>query len=89
MSLYPLYIANEKDRQVWQSFFQALGFLWQYELNGLSIKYQKRETILNPKGGYYFDYDARFRPLLNPPASGQTKFEQAFQWALAQNVDKH
>jgi hypothetical protein len=42
---------------------------------------------LYPNNGYYFEYDPKFRPLLNPPAPEQSKFDQILEWAK-QQVDK-
>ena len=37
---------------------------------------------------YYFSYDKKFRPLLNPPRPDQSKFDQVLEWAIQQAENK-
>jgi hypothetical protein len=50
-------------------------FFWGVQLVGL-------EYVPRPKDQ---EYDPKFRPLLDPPAPGQTKFVQILEWAKKQH----
>jgi len=54
----------------------------------LEIQPTPRIPTLYDQEGYYFVYDKKFRPLLNPSAPGQSKFEQIFEWAKQQAGEK-
>ena len=47
------------------------------------MEFKRQVTpTLYPQEGYHFKYDPKFRPLLNPPDPGQSKFDQIFKWAM-------
>lgn len=79
-----IYFSYHKNWQLWQNFSEAIQFLWGLKLVNLEIQPAPRVPTLYDHDGYYFVYDKKFRPLLNPPAPGQTKFEQVFEWAKEQ-----
>jgi hypothetical protein len=81
LSFNELYFAYHKHRRLWQNFSEAIQFLWGVKLVNLEFQPTPRIPTLYDQDGYYFVYDKKFRPLLNPPPPGQTKFEQIFEWA--------
>ena len=67
---------------------KAGEFLWQMQLDGLDINPKPHPPALKTQNGYYFTYDKKFRPLLNPPKPGQSKFDQVLEWAKEQANNK-
>ncbi len=63
---------------------QGAMFFWQIEQDGYEFKHKEFKPSPNPINGYYFVNDQVFRPLLNPPAPGQNKFDQILTWAQKQ-----
>ncbi len=88
VSFDQLYYAYGKHWRLWQNFSEAIQFLWGLKLVNLEIQPAPRVPTLYDQDGYYFGYDKKFRPLLNPPKPGQSKFEQVFEWALEQSGEK-
>ncbi len=78
---YYLFVDHAKDRQIWENFSAAMQFLGQVKLANFEIKPAPPVPTLYDNDGYAFVYDPKFRPLLNPPKPGQSKFEQIFEWA--------
>jgi WD40 repeat protein len=83
MSIFDSFLKSGKPTPLFYTFSQGAEFFWGVQLEGLEYK-KRRVTTLKPRDGYYFKYDKKFRPLLNPPASGQTKFDQILEWAKKQ-----
>ena len=87
VSFDQLYYAYGKNWTLWQNFSEAIQFLWGLKLVNLEIQPAPRVPTLYNQDGYHFVYDQKFRPLLNPPMPGQTKFEQIFDWAKQQTPE--
>ena len=83
VSLYFLFVKEDKPTPLLSSFFEGATFFWQVQKQGLEFT---RNVIpaLFPQEGYCFVYDKKFRPLLNPPAPGKSKFDQILEWAKTQ-----
>ncbi len=83
-----LYFSYHKNWRLWQNFSEAIQFFWGVKLVNLEIQPAPRVPTLYDQDGYYFVYNKKFRPLLNPPPKGQSKFEQVFEWAKQQAGEK-
>jgi WD40 repeat protein len=83
MESYRRFLASKKPTPLLHTFAQAVRFLWQVERDGLEFK-RKVIPTLKPQDGYPFMYDKKFRPLLDPPSAGQTKYDQVLAWAHEQ-----
>ena len=81
-----MFLQNVKTTRLFFAFAEGVQFFWQVERVELEFKRQVKPTLY-PQDGYYFQYDPKFRPLLNPPAPEQSKFEQILEWAK-QQLDK-
>ncbi len=88
LSFNSFYFVYHKDWRLWHNFSEAIQFLWGFKLVNLEIRDLPRIPTLYDRDGYYLVYDKKFRPLLNPPRQGQSKFEQVFEWALEQSREK-
>jgi hypothetical protein len=77
--IFILYFTYHKNWRLWQNFSEAVQFFWSLKLVNLEIQDAPRVPTLYEQDGYYFVYDKKFRPLLNPPAPGQSKFEEIFE----------
>jgi len=70
VSFDQLYYLYGKHQPLWQKFSEAIQFLWGVKLIKLQIQPAPRVPTLYDQDGYYFVYDKKFRPLLNPPLKG-------------------
>jgi len=77
------FLKNSKPTQLFFAFAEGTEFFWQVKREGLEFKRNVTPTLY-PQDGYYFKYDPKFRPLLNPPKPGQSKFDQILEWARQQ-----
>jgi WD40 repeat protein/energy-coupling factor transporter ATP-binding protein EcfA2 len=87
VSTYNLFLSSNKPTPLFHAFSSAARFLWQVERDGLEFK-RYVTPALKPKDGYYFVHDKRFRPLLDPPPAGQTKYDQVLTWAQRQVAEE-
>ena len=62
---------------------EGVKFFWQVERDGLVFE-RKVTPTFKAQEGYNFVYDAKYRPLLDPPKPEQSKFDQILQWAEGQ-----
>ncbi len=81
---YMLFLENGKATPLFHSFSEGVRFLWQAEREGLDFKTVKTDE----KDDYNLVYDPKYRPLLNPPKPGQSKFDQVLEWAGTQAKDR-
>ncbi|UCF90381.1 MAG: PD40 domain-containing protein, partial [Desulfobacterales bacterium] len=72
-----------KPSRLFYPFSKGIDFFWQVRREGLEFHSDITPT-LHPQAGYSFIHDPKFRPLLKPPAPGQTKFDQILEWAKTQ-----
>jgi WD40 repeat protein/energy-coupling factor transporter ATP-binding protein EcfA2 len=75
MSIFNLFLKVGKPTPLFYAFSEGAEFFWGVELEGL--EYKTKERCVS-------SYDKKFRPLLNPPTLGQTKFDQILEWAKKQ-----
>ncbi|WPD24270.1 MAG: trypsin-like peptidase domain-containing protein [Candidatus Electrothrix scaldis] len=83
---YTLFTKELKPTPLYRTFINGVKFLWQLKLDGLEFLPEDYTPILTlyAQNGYNFLYDPKFRPLLNPPPPGQSKFDQVLEWAEKQ-----
>ena len=81
---YFMFFREGKPTPLFFAFAEGTEFFWQVRREGLEFKRHIEPTLYPQEGGYYFKYDPKFRPLLNPPKPGQGKFEQILEWARGQ-----
>ena len=81
---WSLFLRDGKASEVLLSLTNTGEFLWQLQRQGLDIVEKSRNLTNKPQDDYFFSYDSEFRPLLNPPDPGQSKFEQVLQWSKEQ-----
>ena len=74
---------------LFKKFMQGAMFFWQFEKDGLEFKHKEFKRSLYPINGYHFVHDKAFRPLLDPPAPGQDKYDQILAWAQQQLTDEN
>lgn len=87
ISLYTTFLDKGKPGDLLKLFFEGATFFWQVKQDGLEFRKNNNQSLY-PQEGYYFVYDKKFRPLLNPPAPGQSKFDQILEWAQGQLPQK-
>lgn len=80
---YFLFWKDGKTTALLNVFAVRVEFFWQFKREGLEIK-PRLEPNLFPQDGGHFEYNPKFRPLLDPPAPGQSKFDQILEWARGQ-----
>ena len=83
LNLYFLFLQDGKSTPLFFAFAEGAEFFWQAKRQGLEFKYGFPPNLY-PQDGYYFKYDPKYRPLLNPPKPGQDKFDQILEWAREQ-----
>lgn len=83
VALYQLFLQEGRSTQLFVQFNEGVLFLWQVKQKGLEFRSDYVPSLF-PYDGYHFVYDKKFRPLLNPPSHGQSKFDQVLEWAQAQ-----
>jgi len=69
ISIFNLFLKTGKPTPLFYTFSEGAEFFWGVKLEG--FEYKKRHVPTHKK----------FQPLLDPPAPGQTKFEQILEWA--------
>jgi hypothetical protein len=77
---YRLFLSSYKPTTLLHKFAQGVRILWQVERDGLEFK-PKVIPTLKPGDEYAFVHDKRFRPLLDPPPAGMSKYDQVMAWA--------
>ena len=80
---YFMFWKDGKSTALLKVFAEGVEFFWQVKREELEFKPRFTPNLF-PQDGYHFEYDPKFRPLLNPPAPGQGKFEQILEWAKGQ-----
>lgn len=80
---YTIFLKDGKSTALFKVFAEGVEFFWQVRREELEFK-RRVESNLYPQDGYHFKYNPKFRPLLNPPAPGQSKFDQILEWAKVQ-----
>ncbi len=83
IALYQLFVKDGRPTPFYVKFNEGVLFLWQVKQDGLEFTRDYVPSLF-PHDGYHFVYDKKFRPLLNPPSPGQSKFDQVLEWAQAQ-----
>ena len=78
-----MFVKDGKPTPLFFAFAEGAEFFWQVKQKGLEFKRNITPTLY-PQDGYYFKYEKKFRPLLNPPKPEQTKFDQILEWAKQQ-----
>jgi WD40 repeat protein len=78
---YFKFLKNGESTALLNVFTGGVEFFWQARQKELEFKRQETLSLLYPQKGYHFKYDPKFRPLLNPPDAGQSKFYQILEWA--------
>ncbi|MDQ1352169.1 MAG: hypothetical protein QG657_2475 [Acidobacteriota bacterium] len=84
LTIYFDFLNAGKPTPLFLTFSEGVEFFWGVELEGLEYKPVERPRSLVDQDGNNFNYDKKFRPLLDAPAEGQTKFEQILEWAKKQ-----
>lgn len=84
LSIYFDFLNAGKPTPLFFTFTEGVEFFWGVELDGLEYKPVQRPRSLEDRGGYNFIFDKKFRPLLDAPAEGQSKFDQILEWAKKQ-----
>ncbi|HLP58636.1 MAG TPA: WD40 repeat domain-containing protein, partial [Candidatus Deferrimicrobium sp.] len=84
LSIYFDFLNVGKPKPLFFTFSEGVEFFWGVELDGLEYKPVQRPLSLLGQDGYNFIYDKKFRPLLDAPKEGQTKFDQILEWAKKQ-----
>lgn len=80
---YFMFWKDGKSTALLDIFAESVEFFWQVKREELEFNHQVKSTLY-PQDGYYFKYNPKLRPLLNPPAPGQSKFDQILEWAQGQ-----
>ena len=83
IALYQLFVKDGLPTPFYVKFNEGVLFLWQVKQDGLEFTRDYVPSLFSHEG-YHFVYDKKFRPLLNPPSPGQSKFDQVLEWAQAQ-----
>jgi sulfur transfer complex TusBCD TusB component (DsrH family)/MoxR-like ATPase/cell division protein FtsL len=78
LRIFNLFLKGGKPTPLFLTFAEGVEFFWGVRLVGFEYK----------RVGIPEKYDEKFRPLLDEPAPGQTKFEQILQWAKKQVKEK-
>jgi WD40 repeat protein len=76
LSIYFDFLNPGKSTPLFFTFTEGVEFFWGVELEGLEYKAVQRPR--SPE-------DKKFRPLLEAPANGQSKFDQILEWAKKQH----
>jgi hypothetical protein len=84
LSIYFDFLNPGKSTPLFFTFTEGVEFFWGVELDGPEYKAVQRPRSLKDRAGYNFIYGKKFRPLLNAPAEGQSKFDQILEWAKKQ-----
>ena len=79
--LYCLLILQGRPTPLFIKFMEGVQFFWGYKQVDLDFKKQRTRRLF-PQDGYCFIFDPKFRPLLDPPQPGQSKFDQILEWAI-------
>jgi WD40 repeat protein len=80
---YFMFFKNGKPTPLFYAFVEGVNFYWQIKRGGLETIPQA-EIFRGPQEDFSSKYDPKFNPLLNPPAEGQSKFDQILKWSKAQ-----
>ena len=80
---YFVFWKDGKSTPLLDVFAEGVEFFWQVRREELEFKHQVKPNLY-PQNGYNFKYNSKFRPLLKPPAPGQSKFDQILEWAKVQ-----
>lgn len=84
LHFYQILCAGGKPKPLFYTFSEGVNFFWDMKLEGMEFKKIERQRTLFVQDGYHFVYNKKYRPLLDPPKPGQTKYEQILEWAIAQ-----
>jgi hypothetical protein len=84
LSIYFDFLDAGKPTPLFFTFTQGVEFFWGVKLEGFEYKKISYPLSLKDRAGYNFVYDKKFRPLLDAPAKGQSKFDQILEWAKEQ-----
>jgi hypothetical protein len=78
LSIYFDFLDAGKPTPLFFTFTEGVEFFWGVKLEGFEyIKVDERSK------------DKKFRPLLDAPAQGQSKFDQILEWAKEQRKGKN
>ncbi|BBO91218.1 WD40 repeat domain-containing protein [Desulfosarcina ovata] len=81
ISTYSRFLDANRPTPMLRAFARGARFLWRVERDGLGFR---RKTMRSPSSPQDDDGSAgeqEFRPLLEPPPAGQTKYDQLMAWA--------
>ena len=80
---HSLFLKNSRPTDLYRTFIQGAKFFWRIKRQEFKLLDNTRYTLYN-RDGYNLSCSKKFRPLLDPPAKGQNKFDQILEWAEAQ-----
>ena len=81
---HAFFLQRGEPTSLYEKFAEGVLFVWQLERQGLRFVPAKPLRTMQAQNGYHFQHEDRFAPLLKPPASGQSKYDQILAWAQAQ-----
>jgi WD40 repeat protein len=77
LSIYFIFLKAGKPTPLFFTFTEGVEFFWGVKLEGFEYKKVDERSK-----------DKKFRPLLDAPAKGQSKFDQILEWAKEQGKGK-
>ncbi len=83
IDFYFMFLKNGKPTPLFYAFAEGVNFYWQIKRGGVA-SIPQAELFRGPQEDFSSKYDPKFNPLLNPPAKGQSKFDQILQWSEEQ-----
>jgi hypothetical protein len=89
LSIYFDFLDAGKPTPLFFTFTQGVEFFWGVKLEGFEYKKISYPLSLKDRAGYNFVYDKKFRPLLDAPGKGRSKFDQILEWAKEQQKGKN
>ena len=78
-----MFLKNGKPTPLFHAFVEGVNFYWRIKRGGVESVPQA-ELFRGPQEEFNTSYDPKFNSLLNPPAEGQSKFDQILEWSQAQ-----
>jgi hypothetical protein len=83
IDFYFMFLKNGKPTPLFHAFAEGVNFYWQIKRGGVE-SISQADLFRGPQEDFSSKYDPRFNPLLNPPAKGQSKFDQILEWSKKQ-----
>ena len=82
-----MFVKNGKPTPLFYAFEEGANFVWRIK-RGDSTSIPQVDLLRSPQEDISVTYDTRFKPLLYPPAPGQSKFDQILEWSRRQIENK-